>query len=91
MPYAAGTCHDCGGTPDEGSSRCAACKRAHRERSAERRAALIEAERCVVCGDPVARTKHEGYAGRRVVRKPARHCKRHLAYYAARERARSQT
>lgn len=85
MPYAAGTCHDCGGDPD-GGSRCKDCREVSRAVSAERRANLIARGLCLVCSTPVAKTKLED-AGRRRVRKPARYCTKHLAYYASRARA----
>lgn len=87
MPYAAGTCRGCGGEPEEGSVRCAACKAARREREALARAAKRRSGTCLFggCQKPVAGSKLLN-AGQKRVREPASYCKEHLEYYAVRQR-----
>jgi hypothetical protein len=80
MPYAQG-CRDCGKrTPND---RCRVCLAAHRKREAKRRAVRKLAGLCLVCGDPVARSKRI-VGGKLLVKKPAAYCQTHLDYFAAR-------
>lgn len=85
MPYASG-CRGCGGETD-GTTRCAACREARRLEAAATRAQRRQDERCLACGDPVAKTKIVGGAAGKRVRAKAHYCPAHLEYYAARQRA----
>lgn len=73
MPYADGTCRDCGWDPQPGRSRCARCLRARREHQAQVIAERLAAGLCRVCAAPAQEGSH--------------HCRTHLAYYRARWRA----
>jgi hypothetical protein len=84
MPYAAGTCRGCGTECD--GTRCDDCNAERRVEEAARRAARRKAGVCLVCARPVAPTKLQA-AGTKRVKEPARYCREHLAYYAARSRA----
>lgn len=74
MPFAAGTCHDCGGEPEEGRTRCARCAKARREREAEVREARRALRLCTICGEKVV--PERGF------------CARHLEFFRARDEAR---
>jgi hypothetical protein len=97
MPYAAGTCKRCGASHESNgeplsASRCRECRRARREADAALREYRRENGQCLTCGAPVARSKlvpvgGDGHGGEhRREREPARYCREHLAYYAARQR-----
>lgn len=79
MPYPVGTCRGCGVLSPH-ASRCDSCREERRAATAAERAHRREHGLCLVCGQPAARVPGER-ANRR------RHCKRHLKYYAARDRA----
>lgn len=84
MPYAAGTCRGCGTRTD--GVRCDECRAERREQEAALREMRRANGLCLTCGSSVAKTKLLN-AGQKRVREPARYCKKHLAYYAARARA----
>jgi hypothetical protein len=84
MPYTSGTCRGCGTECD--GVRCEPCKTKRRTEEAAKRAARRKAGECLVCARPVALTKLQA-AGTKRVKEPARYCREHLAYYAARSRA----
>jgi hypothetical protein len=84
MPYAPGTCRGCGKVCD--GVRCAACKAERRKEEAARSAYRRAHGLCLVCAQPVAPTKLQA-GGTKRVKEPARYCREHLAYYAARSRA----
>lgn len=67
-------------------TRCDPCRAVHNAREAARRAARRKAGQCLVCAQPVARTKLQE-AGTKRVKEAARYCRAHLEYYAARSRA----
>jgi hypothetical protein len=83
MPYAEG-CRDCGGETD-GTTRCKACREKRRKAAAALSAYRREHGLCLTCGEPVAKSKLVD-AGQKRVNRPARYCKRHLGYYAERQR-----
>lgn len=77
VPYPAGTCRDCGDTPEPDRTRCRACAKARREREAVQRNARRRSGLCLTCGAKAAKGK--------------RYCREHLAYYAARDRERRES
>lgn len=66
-------CQDCARLPVEGRARCKRCAKRHAIASAKRRATLINAGRCVVCG-------RKASAGMTI-------CLEHRRYYAERAAA----
>lgn len=84
MPYAAG-CRGCG-SPCDGN-RCAACNAARRAEERARREHRRAHGLCLTCGEPAAKSKIVGGPAGKRVREQAAYCKRHLEYYAARQRA----
>ncbi|HEY3256265.1 MAG TPA: hypothetical protein VGJ91_20040 [Polyangiaceae bacterium] len=69
-------CKDCPANHEPGKSRCTDCAARHRKAAALKAAERRKAGKCVTCGGKVAKIKQGGG--------PAKYCKEHLAYYAAR-------
>lgn len=67
-------CKDCPEPHAPGKSRCEACAEKRRVDEAARRTQRRKRRQCLTCGNPAEQGR--------------RYCKRHLRYYAARDRAR---